>query len=258
MGRGPVVAGQKQAGAQARAKIFSLHSKLIALAAQRGADPHDNPSLAEAMEKARKDNVTADMIDRAIRRGAGLDKDSAEVIEIFYEGYALGGVAVVVRALTDNRNRTAPSMRHIFSKYGGNLGETGSVSGFAFRHHGTVYLPKTSNSNEALEEMILESGASDYAFQEDGTLRLETDTKELMHVVKFFRETGITPEEYSFDYTPTNKVEVTDFDKGLKIYKLLEDLEADDDVEYVWHTAEFTPEVLTQIQEAVEKAKFRT
>lgn len=88
--------------------------------------------MHDAIHIAKKDGVTADVIDRAIARGAGLDKDAKKVEEIFYEGYAPGGVAIIVRTLTDNRNRTAPNIRHIFSAFGGNLGETGSVSSFLF------------------------------------------------------------------------------------------------------------------------------
>lgn len=101
-----------------------MHSKLISLAARGGANPLENPSLYTAIEKAKKDSVPRDVIDKAIRRGAGLDKDAATIEEIFYEGYGAGGVAVIVRALTDNRNRTASNIRSYFSKNGGNLGET--------------------------------------------------------------------------------------------------------------------------------------
>jgi transcriptional/translational regulatory protein YebC/TACO1 len=97
--------------------VFTIHSKLIALAAERGSDPTINTLLADAIADAKRAGVTTDVIDRAVKRGAGLDKDSQKVEEIFYEGYAPGGVAVIVRALTDNHNRTAPNMRHIFSAF---------------------------------------------------------------------------------------------------------------------------------------------
>jgi len=98
-----------------------MHSKLIALAARGGPNPNENPSLYTAIEKAKKDSVPRDVIDKAIRRGSGLDKDAADIEDITYEGYAAGGVAVIVRTLTDNRNRTASSIRSYFSRNGGNL-----------------------------------------------------------------------------------------------------------------------------------------
>jgi transcriptional/translational regulatory protein YebC/TACO1 len=127
-----VVAGKKEANAKVKAKVNTLHAKLISIAAEKGADPSLNSTLADAIHSAKKDGVTADVIERAIKRGAGLDKDALKVEEVFYEGYGPGGVALIVRSLTDNRNRTAPNMRHIFSAFGGNLGETGTVSNFAF------------------------------------------------------------------------------------------------------------------------------
>lgn len=95
-----------------------MHAKMISLATERGADPKENNALADVITDAKKAGVTIDVIDRAIRRGAGLDTSEKKVEEIFYEGYLSGGVAIIIRALTDNRNRTAPSMRHIFSTYG--------------------------------------------------------------------------------------------------------------------------------------------
>ncbi|MDP5039087.1 MAG: YebC/PmpR family DNA-binding transcriptional regulator, partial [Candidatus Gracilibacteria bacterium] len=125
MGRGPVVQGKKAASNAVKQKVFSLHSKLIALAAQKGGDPDLNPALYDAIEKARKDNVPNDNIERSIKKGTGEDKDSSQISEIVYEGYGVGGVAVIVKVLTDNKNRTASNIRHIFSKYGGNMGESG-------------------------------------------------------------------------------------------------------------------------------------
>ena len=258
MGRGPVIQGKKEASSQARGKVYSIHAKLIALAAQRGADIALNSALANAVTDAKKDSVPNDIIDRAIKRGAGLDKEAKQVEEIFYEGYAAGGVAIIVRALTDNKNRTAPNMRHNFSAFGGNLGETGSVSGFAFRHQGSIIASFVGMSSEQAEEIIIDSGAADYLLAEDGSFKIATDPTELMHVVKYLQEKGAIVSKHAFEYVPTNPVEVTDFDKALKIYKLLEALEEDDDVEAVWNNAEFDDALMQQVHEAVEKARFRT
>jgi len=161
MWRWPTVAWQKEASAKAKSKTYAIHSKLIAIAAEKWADPGQNNSLADAIHTAKKDGVTADVIDRAIKRGAGLDKDNIKVEEIFYEWYAPGGVALIIRALTDNRNRTAPSIRHIFSAFGGNMGETGSVSNFLFDYKGQITVARPTDM-DAFEMAILDTEAEDY------------------------------------------------------------------------------------------------
>ncbi len=115
------MANKKAASALQKGKIYGMHSKLIAVAAKGGANPLENPTLFTAIEKAKKDSVPKDVIDKAIRRGAGLDKDAAAIEDIIYEGMAAGGIGVIIRALTDNRNRTASSIRSYFNKNGGNL-----------------------------------------------------------------------------------------------------------------------------------------
>lgn len=172
----------------ARGKVFAIHAKLISLAAKSGGDPAMNPVLYDALEKARKANVPADNIERAIKKGTGADKEGTEITEIIYEGYSPGGVAVVVKTLTDNKNRTAKNMRHTFSQYGGNLGETGSVSSFAFKYQGYIEVSVGMHSIEQWEEWIIESGASDYEFLEDATqVRISTERTDLMGVVKFLK-----------------------------------------------------------------------
>lgn len=147
-----------------------------------------NPVLYDALEKARKANVPADNIERAIKKGTGADKDDTEIIEMIYEGYSPGGVAIVVKTLTDNRNRTAKNMRHAFSQYGGNLGETGSVSNFAFKYQGYIEAPIAAYSLDQWEEWIIESGASDYEFLENNTkVRISTERTDLMGVVKYLK-----------------------------------------------------------------------
>jgi YebC/PmpR family DNA-binding regulatory protein len=124
-----------------RGKTFTIHAKLIALAAQRGGDPDKNPALTEAIFNAKKANVPADNIDRAIKKGTGEDKSAETILELYYEGYAPGGVGMIVRTLTDNKNRTASNMRHHFSKHGGNLAETGAVSSYGFAYRGVCDFP---------------------------------------------------------------------------------------------------------------------
>lgn len=256
MWRWPTVAAQKDKNAKAKAKVNTLHAKLITLAAEKWADPWQNNALADAIHSAKKDGVTADVIDRAIKRGAWLDKDSAKVEEIIYEGYAPGGVAVIVRALTDNRNRTAPNIRHIFSAFGGNLGETGTVSNFAFDYKGVIQIDNIEDT-DALELVIMETLAEDYSF-EWGTATIITDRTHLVETRKKLEEGGYTITKASFEYLPKNYIEVTDGENALKIYKMLEEFEDDEDVEVVWNNADISDVLWDTVKEKVEASKFRT
>ena len=166
-----------------------------------------------------------------MKRGAGLDKDSAKIEEIYYEGYAPGGVAIIVRALTDNRNRTAPSMRHIFSAFGEDM--------------------------DALEMAIMETDAQDYT-EEDGMIVIRTGKQSFAAVKSSLESAGYTIETSSLGYRAKNYTEVTDFDNALKIYKMLEEFDDDEDVETVWNTADISDALWTEVETFVESRKFRT
>ncbi len=256
MWRWPTVQAQKDKNAKAKAKVNSLHAKLISIAAERWADVGQNNALADAIHAAKKDGVTADVIDRAIKRGAGLDKESAKVEEIIYEGYAPGGVGVIVRALSDNRNRTAPSMRHIFSAFGGSLGETGTVSSFAFEYRGVILMSGFSDA-EALEMAIMETPAEDYTIEWSEAEVLADRTK-FAEVKKSLENAGYTIERASFEYIPKTYIEVTDEDNALKIYKMLEEFGDDEDVEVVWNNADISDDLWEKCREKVEASRFRT
>ena len=159
------MAHKKAATALQKGKIYGIHSKLIAMAARGGANPDENPTLFAAIEKARKESVTRDVIEKAIRRGAGLDRDAAAIEDITYEGMAAGGIAIIARALTDNRNRTASSIRSHFNKNGGNLGETGTLSNHMFKYRGVFVIPTSAID----ENQIIESGCDDYSVHGDET-----------------------------------------------------------------------------------------
>lgn len=247
---------QKELAAKSRGKVFSIHAKLIALAAQRGSDPSKNAHLADAITAAKKDNVPADNIERAVKRGAGLDKDAAQIEEVYYEGYAMGGVAVIAKGLTDNRNRTAPNVRHIFSKYGGSLGEAGSVSNFAFRHRGVLHFGPVSDA-EAFEEAVMGTDAEDYSVEPEGA-RVVCDFKKLAAVVSAMKDSGFEPESYGPEYLPNAEIEVGEFDKAFKVYRLIHDLGEDEDIETVWHNADISDEMEQKIVDALEASRFRT
>lgn len=256
MWRWPTIAAQKDKNSKAKAKVFTIHAKLIALAAEKWSDPTQNNSLADAIHTAKKEWVTSDVIDRAIARGAGLEKDSLKIEEIFYEGYAPGGVAVIVRALTDNRNRTAPNMRHIFSAFGGSMGESGSVSGFAFDYVGLITLEMPADI-EAFELVLLETDAQDYG-EEGGNMVVKTDKHTFIAVKSALETAGYTPLSSTLWYSAKNYTEVTDFDNALKIYKMLEEFDTDEDVENVWNTADISDTLWAEVEAFVESRKFRT
>ena len=259
MWRWPVVGPKKTLTDNARGKVFAIHAKLIAIAARAGGDPTMNPALYDVLEKARKANVPADNIERAIKKWTGADKEGTEITEIIYEGYSPGGVAVIVKALTDNKNRTAKNMRHTFMTYGGSLWETWSVSSFAFKYQGFIETPVATYSVNQLEEWIIESGASDYEFLDNNTkVRIATERSDLMGVVKFLKGQWLSIESHGLEYSATNIVNIDDPEKILKLYALLSDLEEDDDVEHVWHNAEVSPELWQQAEEAMAKTRFRT
>jgi YebC/PmpR family DNA-binding regulatory protein len=258
MWRGPTVEARKNQANAAKGKVYAIHAKLIELAAQRWADPSQNIVLSEAIAKAKKANVPVDVIERAVKRGSGQDKDAAQILEVTYEWYASGWVGIIVKTLTDNKNRTASNIRHHFSKSGGSLAETGSVSGYNFKFAGVIYLKLNGKTIEDLEEVIIESGAEDYTADGDEFVKVIADRTVLSSVVKYFREKWLEIEQYALEYLPNNKVSITDFDKALKILTLIGDLEDDDDVEDVWNNADIWEDLERQVEEMIEKSRFRT
>lgn len=251
------IKNKKQAQDKLRGKIFTIHAKLIALAAQKEADPAKNPSLAEAIVKAKKDNVPLDNIERAIAKGSGKGKDADQISEIIYEGYSVAGVGVVVKALTDNKNRTASNIRHHFTKNGGNLAETGSLTSFAFRLAGVCYIPSTQKINgDALEEILFESCAQDFTYEDDGFVKITSEKNDLGGLVKYLKEKGVEIDEYKLTYIPNNTIPVDDIEKGMKIYKLIEDLQEDDDVEEVWSNEDISAELQEMIEKKLEESSF--
>ena len=258
MWRWPVIERQKALNSVLRWKVFSIHAKLIALAAQKWWDPAINPSLFEAIEKAKKDNVPADNIARAIKKWTWEDKAWTMIQEIYYEGFWIWGVWIITKALTDNKNRTSSSVRHIFSKYGWNLWETWSVSSFSFKFMWVCYLNLWEKNIEEIEEDIIESWAEDYFLEDERTVKILSQKQDLANVTKYLKEKWLEITEFWLEYVPNTTISITDFDKVLKIIKLVEDLEADDDIEKVWHNYDISDELQAQAIEAIEKAKFRT
>lgn len=224
-----------------RGKLFTkLIREITVSAGAGGGDPHSNPRLRTAIDKALTANMTRDTIDRAIKRGVG-DEASARMEEIHYEGYGPGGVAVLVTCLSDNRNRTVSEVRHAFQKYGGNLGTDGSVA-YLFAHKGLLYFPK-SVSEDQLMEAALEAGADEVTTDDDGSHVVETPFESFYHSKQTLEGLGLTPKRCETAYVPLNQVPITqdNAEKFLKMVDVLEDL---DDVQAVYTNADVPEEAL--------------
>ena len=215
---------------KARSKLFGKLAREITVSAKLGMpDPAFNPRLRAAILAARAENMPKDNIERAIKKSQGSDQEHYD--EIRYEGYAPGGVAVIVEALTDNRNRTAGEVRAIFSKNGGNLAETGAVS-FMFSRVGVVeYDGKIASANAMLEAAI-EAGAEDVA-SDDGSHQVFTTPETLNDVAKALEAKFGEPRKAAMLWKPQNTVNVDD-EAGEKVLKLMDALDESDDVQNVY------------------------
>lgn len=256
MGRGPVVQQRKNVVNAAKGKVFSIHAKLIAIAAQKWWDVDSNPSLHTAVHKARKAGVPNDTIDRAIKKGTGEDKDAAQILEITYEWYAPGGVAVMVTTLTDNKNRTVSNIRHAFSKFGGNMGENGAVS-WMFHRKWVIFIDPKKYEYEAIEELVFETAAEDI-ISDENYIKILTSLEDFHEVEKFFEEKEIELMESKVDYVPDNEIELDDFDKVLQFKKMMEALDSDEDVSQVSTNEIISDELSAEVDAFIEKNTFRT
>ena len=220
-----------------RGKIFTKIGREIAVAVKNGgADPEINSKLADAIQKARQNNMPNDTIMRSIKKASG-ETGGANYEEIIYEGYGPGGSAVIVQCLTDNKNRTAGDVRHLFDKYGAGLGTTNSV-GYMFDVKGVFVVSKESKVTEdELMEKALEIGASDVQTMED--VYLVFSEKEDFHIVKNEIEKiqEIKIESMSIDYVPNNLMPLAE-EHNEKFEKLIDSLEELDDVQNVYHNVE--------------------
>ena len=226
-----------------RGQIFTKLARQITLAAREGGgDPQHNFRLRLAIEKARDANMPNDNIERAIKRGTGeLEGDRLE--EVVYEGYGPAGMAILLEALTDNRNRTASDLRHLFSKHGGNLGESGCVS-WMFEKKGRLVINKEANpvDEEALMLEAIESGAEDIEVEED-YVEIITAPGDFQTVKESLEASGYVFEEAEVTMIPTNTVEIPP-DKTEQALKLLEALEELDDIQQVYANGDFDEEAI--------------
>ncbi len=228
---------------KARSKLFSKLAREITVSAKLGLpDPAFNPRLRAAILEAKAENMPKDNIERAIKKSQGGDTESYD--EIRYEGYAPGGVAVIVEALTDNNNRTAGEVRAIFTKAGGNLATTGAVS-FMFDHLGTVeYDAKAATADQMLEAAI-EAGAEDVVSDENGH-QIVTRTDTLHEVAKALEAKFGEPRKSGMMWKPQNTVAVDD-EAGEKILKLMDALDDNDDVQNVYANFEVSDALMQKV-----------
>jgi YebC/PmpR family DNA-binding regulatory protein len=237
---------KKGAADAKRGKLFSKLSRAIIVAAKEGGgDPDNNLSLQNAIEKARSFSMPKDNIDRAIAKGTGEGADGAAFEVVVYEGYAADGVAVLVETLTDNRNRTAADVRHAFSKNGGSLGTTGSVS-YLFERQGVVVVPAEGVDEDELMLAAADGGAEDVAL--DGDVFQVTSSPEALSAVREAIEAaGFSIESADSAMLPKTTVEVSDEATARKVMKLIDVLEDNDDVQEVYANFDIPDQVLEAV-----------
>lgn len=217
-----------------RAKIFAKMSRYITVAARSGGlDPEFNPELKVAIDKAKSENMPNDNIERALKKAAG-EQGAINYEEIVYEGYGPSGVALIVTALTDNRNRTAPDVRHAFDKFGGNLGTTGCVS-FMFDKLGTIVIEKADGVDEdTLTMEAIDLGADDFETLEDA-YEITTSPESFLSVKNGLEEAGYSIVMGEIGYFPQNYINLTNEEDIKNMNRLIDMLEDNEDVQDVYH-----------------------
>ncbi|MFB6340727.1 YebC/PmpR family DNA-binding transcriptional regulator [Saccharicrinis sp. FJH62] len=229
-----------------RSKIFSRISKEITIAAREGggADPEMNPRLRLAVQNAKAQNMPKDVIERAINKAS---KDGDSLVEMNFEGYGPGGVAIFVECLSDNNNRTVGAIRAIFTKKGGSLGTNGSLS-FIFDRKGVFEFPKPESIEmDDLELEVIDAGAEDIENEGD-TLIITCALEDFGQLNKKLEELGITPEKAELQRIPNNTKELS-LDDAKKVLRMIEDFEDNDDVQNVFHNLEMTDELEKALNE---------
>ncbi|MBO4572226.1 MAG: YebC/PmpR family DNA-binding transcriptional regulator [Clostridia bacterium] len=223
----------------ARGKIFTKIGREIAVAAKQGADPNLNSKLADIIAKAKAANMPNDNIKRSIAKATG-ELGNVNYETLMYEGYGVGGSAVIVRTLTDNKNRTVGDVRHIFDKYGGSLGTSGSVA-FMFENMGVIVVERTPDLEEdAMMEYALESGAED-CITTDDAFEFRTTPSAFSSVRKYLEEKGVEFLEADVMYVPNDKIELNE-EQLLTFNKMLAALEDNDDVQDIYHNVNLPEE----------------
>lgn len=239
---------KKDAADAKRGQVFTRLAREIVLAAREGGgDPDTNVRLALAIDKARAGNMPKDNIERAIKRGTGESKEGVAIEEVFYEGYATHGIALMISCVTDNRNRSVAEIRHVLNRFGGNMAEAGSVS-WQFKRIAYFSFPLDGKSTDEIFELAVDAGADDVIF--DG------NSAEIIAPVEAFKEisvrlhkAGIQPENAELRMSPNNETELGPED-ALQVLKVIEALEELDDVQDVYSTLALSDELMVQLEAA--------
>ena len=237
---------KKGAADAKRGKLFSKLSRAIIVAAKEGGgNPADNLALQNAIEKARSYSMPKDNIDRAIAKGSGADADASTFETVVYEGYGPSGVAVIVEALTDNRNRTASDVRHVFAKNYGNIGGSGAVA-WLFERRGLVVVEADGVDEDELMLAAAEGGAEDVV-RDGTTFQVTCEPDQLAAVREAVEAAGFTVDAAELTMVPTTTVEVADENEAKKILRLIDQLEDNDDVQDVYANFDIPERVLEAV-----------
>ena len=232
---------KKGAADAKRGRLFTKIIKEITMSAKVGGGAVDsNPRLRTAVQAAKKASMPADNIEKAIKRGTG-ELEGVTYEEVVYEGYGPGGAAILIEAMTDNKNRTTAEIRHLLTKYGGNMGSAGSVA-FQFSKKGYIAVEKGGVSEDALMEAALEAGAEDFKADDSDVFEIVTEPGSFEAVKTQLESKGFTLQTAEMQMTPSTTVAVGD--KGPALLKLLDMLEDNDDVQKVWSSGDIDDQYL--------------
>ena len=228
---------KKGANDAARAKVFTKIGRELAVAVKNGGpDPNNNAKLRDVIAKAKQNNVPNDNIDRMLKKAAG-ESDSTNFEEIVYEGYGPSGIAVVVEALTDNRNRTASEVRHYFDKAGGNMGTPGSVT-FMFDRQGVIVIEKEDVDEDQLMEDALEAGASDFLTDEEDIFEIRTEPNDVGAIRDELEGKGYHIISSEAAYIPQTYTRLESEEDMKNMARMIDMFEENDDVQNIWHNWE--------------------
>lgn len=230
-----------------RGKLFAKLIKNIEVAARTGGgDINGNPTLFDAVQKAKKSSVPNDNIERALKRGSGAEAGGADYQTIMYEGYAPGGIAVLVECLTDNRNRAAAEVRIAFTRNGGQMADPGSVS-YLFNRKGVVMVPKEGTDEDAVMEAVLEAGGEEVNDFGD-SFEVLSEATDLVPVRTALQEAGIEYDSADVVFYPSMQIEV-DADRARQVLRLIDALEDSDDVQNVYSNFDASDEVMAELEQ---------
>lgn len=236
---------QKKKEDKRRGKLFTKLSREIEIAAREGGDPEVNFNLRIAIDRAKDANMPNDNIERAIKRGTGEDRDASEMEQIHYEGYAPHGVALIIKTITDNRNRTVADIRHILSKYGGNMGQGGSVA-WQFTRKSFFVIPADGHDYDTLFKVGLESGAED-VIEDEEYFEIVGSVDVFKEIHDSLKEKGIKTENSGLRMDPDQEIDL-DLEKTFQVMKVIEELEDLDDVQIVYSNLRVSDQVLEELE----------